>query len=346
MKIAIVFGGVSFEHEISIVSSIAMKDVLNKELVYLFLDASRDMYHIPTDIINSKVFSSGEYKKFDKVYFQKGGFYKKGGLFSKEKQIDFDVVLNLSHGGDGEDGILSSVLDFYDIPFIAPRTEACVVSSNKFLTKGYASSVDVNTLDYKYYTKGDIVKVDMFPVILKPVKLGSSIGVSIVKSQEELEYALDVAYEFDNAIIIEPFISGVKEYNLAGTKVNGEFKFSIIEEPQKVEFLDFDKKYLDFSRTSKALEVDLGEKLNNEIKESFKRIYNTLFEGSIIRCDFFVVDNKVYLNEINSIPGSMANYLFPDFQNMFDEVAKNLPKKKHIPITYAYVNKIQATKGK
>ena len=346
MKIAIVFGGVSFEHEISIVSSIAMKDVLNKELVYLFLDASRDMYHIPTDIINSKVFSSGEYKKFDKVYFQKGGFYKKGGLFSKEKQIDFDVVLNLSHGGDGEDGILSSVLDFYDIPFIAPRTEACVVSSNKFLTKGYASSVDVNTLDYKYFTKGDIVKVDMFPVILKPVKLGSSIGVSIVKSQEELEYALDVAYEFDNAVIIEPFISGVKEYNLAGTKVNGEFKFSIIEEPQKVEFLDFDKKYLDFSRTSKALEVDLGEKLNNEIKESFKRIYNTLFEGSIIRCDFFVVDNKVYLNEINSIPGSMANYLFPDFQNMFDEVAKNLPKKKHIPITYAYVNKIQATKGK
>ena len=346
MKIAIVFGGVSFEHEISIVSSIAMKDVLNKELVYLFLDASRDMYHIPTDIINSKVFSSGEYKKFDKVYFQKGGFYKKGGLFSKEKQIDFDVVLNLSHGGDGEDGILSSVLDFYDIPFIAPRTEACVVSSNKFLTKGYASSVDVNTLEYKYFTKGDIVKVDMFPVILKPVKLGSSIGVSIVKSQEELEYALDVAYEFDNAVIIEPFISGVKEYNLAGTKVNGEFKFSIIEEPQKVEFLDFDKKYLDFSRTSKALEVDLGEKLNNEIKESFKRIYNTLFEGSIIRCDFFVVDNKVYLNEINSIPGSMANYLFPDFQNMFDEVAKNLPKKKHIPITYAYVNKIQATKGK
>ncbi len=346
MKIAIVFGGVSFEHEISIVSSIAMKDVLNKELVYLFLDASRDMYHIPTNIIKSKLFSTGEYKKFDKVFFQKGGFYKKGGLFSKDKDVDFDVVLNLSHGGDGEDGILSSVLDFYDIPFIAPRTEACVVSSNKFLTKGYAFSVGVNTLDYKYYTKGDMVCVETFPVILKPVRLGSSIGVSIVKTQEELEYALDVAYEFDNAIIIEPFISGVKEYNLAGTKVNGKFRFSIIEEPQKAEFLDFDKKYLDFSRTSKALEVDLGEKLNNEIKESFKKIYNTLFEGSIIRCDFFVVDDKVYLNEINSIPGSMANYLFENFVELFEEVASNLPIKKDIPITYEYVNKIQASKGK
>mgnify|MGYP003492998870 CR=1 FL=1 len=346
MKVAIVFGGVSFEHEISIVSSIAMKEVLKNDLIYLFLDASRDLYHIPTDIIKSKLFSSGDYKKFDKVYFQKNGFYKKGGLFSKDKDIDFDVVLNLSHGGDGEDGILSSVLDFYNIPFIAPRTEACVVSSNKFLTKGYAFSVGVNTLDYRYYTKEDEILVDTFPIILKPVKLGSSIGVSIVKSQEELEYALDVAFEFDNAVIIEPFISGVKEYNLAGTKINGEFKFSIIEEPQKAEFLDFDKKYLDFSRTSKAKEVDLGDKLNLEIKESFKNLYNTLFEGSIIRCDFFVIDDKVYLNEINSIPGSMANYLFSDFQDLFTKVASNLPTKKDIPINFEYVNKIQFAKGK
>lgn len=346
MKIAIVFGGISFEHEISIVSSIAMKDVLKNELVYLFLDSSRELYHIPTDVIKSKLFSSGEYKKFDKVYFKKGGFFKKGGLLSKEKTVDYDVVLNLSHGGDGEDGILSSVLDFYGIPFIAPRTEACVVSSNKFLTKGYASSVDVKTIDYKYYTQGEKVEVSQFPVILKPVKLGSSIGVSIVKSQEELEYALDVAYEFDNAIIIEPFISGVKEYNLAGTRINGEFKFSIIEEPQKAEFLDFDKKYLDFSRTSKAMEVDLGAELNAKVKEAFKRIYNNLFEGSIIRCDFFVVDNEVYLNEINSIPGSMANYLFEDFNSLFEDLAKNLPRKKHIPITYEYVNKIHSSKGK
>lgn len=186
----------------------------------------------------------------------------------------------------------------------------------------------------------------MFPVILKPVKLGSSIGVSIVKNQEELSYALDVAFEFDDAIIIEPFISGVREYNLAGTKVNGEFIFSIIEEPQKAEFLDFDKKYLDFSRTSKAKEVDLGDKLNLEIKESFKNLYNTLFEGSIIRCDFFVIDDKVYLNEINSIPGSMANYLFSDFQDLFTKVASNLPTKKDIPINFEYVNKIQFAKGK
>jgi D-alanine-D-alanine ligase len=346
MRLAIVFGGMSFEHEISIVSSIAMKDVIKEDLVYIFLDENRDFYEIPTNIIKSQLFSSGEYKKYDSLTLGKNGFYKKGGLFSSEKMIDIDMVLNLCHGGDGEDGVLPSLFEFYNIPYISPRNEACVVSSNKFLTKGYASSVGVNTLDYKYFTKDDTVQIDMFPVIVKPVKLGSSIGVSIVKDQKELDYALDVAFEFDDAIIIEPFISAVKEYNLAGTRINGEFKFSIIEEPQKTEFLDFDKKYLDFSRTSKAVEVDLGDELNNKVKNAFQKIYNTIFEGSIIRCDFFIIDNEVYLNEINSIPGSMANYLFTDFDALFKRVYATLPTKKHIPITYEYVNKIQGTKGK
>ncbi len=344
MKIGIVFGSKSFEHEISIVSSIAMKDVLKDELVYIFCDQNRDFYHIPTNTMKSKLFSSGEYKKCDALTLKKAGFSKKT-MFS-EKNLDVDVVLNLTHGGDGEDGVLASLFEFNNIPYIGPRREACSVSCNKFLTKGYASSVGVKTIDYKYYTKADTVELDEFPVIVKPVRLGSSIGVSIVKNKEELDYALDVAYEFDDAIIIEPFISGIKEYNLAGTKIDGEFTFSIIEEPQKAEFLDFDKKYLDFARTSKALEADISQEVASKIKDSFKSIYNTLFDGSLIRCDFFVLDDEVYLNEINPIPGSMSNYLFEDFNTVLTSLAKNLPTQKHINITYEYVNKIQASKGK
>ena len=88
----------------------------------------------------------------------------------------------------------------------------------------YEVITGVKTIDYKYFTKDDEIKVDSFPVIIKPVTLGSSIGVSIVKSQDELQYALDVAFEFDDAVIIEPFIAGIKEYNLAGCKVNNEFR--------------------------------------------------------------------------------------------------------------------------
>ncbi len=344
MKIGIVFGGVSFEHEISIVSSIAMKDVLKDELIYIFLDQDRTFYHIPTATIKSKLFSSGEYKKCDTLTLKKGGFSKKA-MFG-EKELDVDVLLNLTHGGDGEDGLLASLFEFNNLAYIGPRKGACAVAFNKFLTKGYAASTGVKTIDYNYFTKDDEVIVDTFPVIIKPVTLGSSIGVSIVKSQEELNYALDVAFEFDDAIIIEPFISGIKEYNLAGCKVNGEFLFSIIEEPQKAEFLDFDKKYLDFARTSTALTADLSETMQEKVKETFKKVYNNTFEGSLIRCDLFIENDEVYLNEINPIPGSMANYLFEDFNAVLTSLAKALPKTRQIKVDYAYVNKIQASKGK
>jgi len=342
--VAIVFGAKSFEHEISIVSAITLKKVLKRDIVYIFIDKHREFYLIPTDIIKSNLFSSGDYKKYDKLQITNGGFYKKT-MFGT-KPIDFDVVLNLVHGGDGEDGVLAGMFKFFHIPFVGPSTEASVVSCNKFLTKSYSSSVGVKTIDYKYFTKDDTIVIDKFPVIIKPVRLGSSIGVSVVKKESELEYALDVAFEFDDEIIIEEFIDGVKEYNLAGTKVAGEFVFSMVEEPQKGLFLDFDKKYLDFTRDGKVTKADISQELETDLQKAFSKIYNTLFEGSIIRCDFFVVGDEVYLNEINSIPGSMANYLFDDFNSVFERLISSLPKQKMINIDYRYVNKIQNAKGK
>lgn len=343
-KIAIVFGSQSFEHEISIVSAITMKKVLKCEIIYIFIDKYREFYLIPTDIIKSNLFSSGEYKKFDKLELNHNGFTKKK-LFGREK-IEFDTVLNLVHGGDGEDGVLAGLFKFYNIPFIGPRVEASVVSCNKYLTKSYAHSCGVKTIDFQYFTKNEIITVEKFPVIIKPVRLGSSIGVSVVNNKEELDYALDVAFEFDNEIIIEPFCAGIKEYNLAGTKIENEYQLSIIEEPQKEQFLDFDKKYLDFNRTQSILSAEIEIQLEEKIKESFKKIYNTFFEGSLIRCDFFVLDNEVYLNEINPIPGSMSNYLFEEFNTVIESLSLDLPKHKQININYEYVNKIQSAKGK
>lgn len=343
-KVAIVFGAKSFEHEISIVSSITMKKVLKNELVYIFVDKNREFYHIPTDIIKSNLFSSDKYKKCDKLEITQNGFVKRG-LF-KEKHVEFDVVLNLTHGGDGEDGVLAGMFQFFNIPFIGPRVEACVLSCNKYLTKSYAATIGVKTVDYKYFTKNDTIEIENFPVIIKPVRLGSSIGVSIVKSQEELSYALDVAFEFDNEIIVEPFLNGVKEYNLAGTKIKNKFEFSIIEEPQKEEFLDFEKKYLDFNRSDVVNDAAIPDQLVAKLHENFEKIYNITFEGALIRCDFFIVDDEVYLNEINPIPGSMSNYLFEDFNTIFDNLSNNLPKTKKIQINYDYVNTIQSAKGK
>jgi D-alanine-D-alanine ligase len=345
MNIAILFGGSSFEHEISIVSAITMKKVLKKStLSYIFVSPSREFYLIDTDKMNSKLFSSGEYKKSKQLTLKKGGFFT-DGMF-KSKQVDFDVALNLIHGRDGEDGKISSLMEFYSIPFISPRMEASALSYNKLYTKFLAESLGVKSVEYEKLSKDDERKISTpYPVIIKPVRLGSSIGVSIVKDESELQYALDVAFEFDTDVIVEPFIDGVKEYNLAGTYTK-MWELSIVEEPQKEEFLDFEKNNMDFSRDSQVFSADISDELKQKIEESFKKIYNPLFKGSIIRCDFFVVNNEVLLNEINPIPGSMANYLFEDFEETLWRLANSLPKEQNISIDYQYIHSIQSAKGK
>jgi len=345
MNIAILFGGSSFEHEISIVSAITMKKVFKKStLTYIFVSPDREFYLIDTDKINSKLFSSGEYKKSKLLTLKKGGFFADGMFGSKA--VDFDVALNLIHGRDGEDGKISSLMEFFSIPFISPRMEASALSYNKLYTKFLAESLGVKTVAYENLSKSDERKISMsYPVIIKPVRLGSSIGVSIVKEASELEYALDVAFEFDTDVIVEPFLEGVKEFNQAGTYTK-EWELSIVEEPQKEEFLDFEKKYMDFSRDSQVLAADITEEIRGKIQESFKKIYDPLFKGSIIRCDFFVVEGEVLLNEINPIPGSMANYLFEDFEEMVNRLAASLPKEQNIAIDYQYIHSIQNAKGK
>lgn len=345
MKLAILFGGSSFEHEISIVSAITMKKVLKKStLVYIFVSADRKFYLIDSDKINSKLFSSGEYKKSKELTLRQGGLYIDGLISSKK--VDFECALNLIHGRDGEDGKVSSMMDFFNIPFISPRTEASALSYNKLYTKFLAQSIGVKTVAYEHLNKNDTRNIHMdYPVIIKPVRLGSSIGVSIVREPSELDYALDVAFEFDSDVIIEPFIEGVKEFNQAGCFTN-DWELSIVEEPQKEEFLDFEKKYMDFSRDSQVLAAKIDSTLQVSIQENFKKVYETLFNGSIIRCDFFVVDGEVLLNEINPIPGSMANYLFDDFEAMVQRLSNNLPKEQAISIDYQYIHSIQSAKGK
>ncbi len=345
MKLALIFGGHSFEHEISIVSAIALKDVLKHlDLEFIFISNDRKMFVIPSKNMKSNFFSSGAYKKSEEVFLNYDGFRIKS-IFSK-KTLDITCVLNLIHGGDGEDGLISSLLEFYKQDFIGPRVDACVLSFSKLLTKAYAKLVGVDTLSFKYFSKDSKPKKLDYPCILKPLRLGSSIGLSVLKNAKDLDYSVDVAREFDDEFIIEPFINNVKEYNLAGTFIENEFIFSIIEEPQKSGILDFEKKYLDFSRTEKTSKALIPLKLEKDLKDAFKKIYGTIFRGALIRCDFFVLENKVYLNEINPIPGSMSNYLFDDFADIISKLAKSLPRKKPINIDYAYVNKIQSAKGK
>ncbi|WP_457606794.1 D-alanine--D-alanine ligase [Nitratifractor sp.] len=349
MTFAILFGGSSYEHEISIVSAITLKKVLKKSgLQFIFVDAGREFWLIEPEKMKSKTFSSGEYKKGRKLTLEHGGFFTVGGglLGGKKKKVEFDVLLNVIHGRDGEDGKIAGIMEFFGIPFIGPRLEASVCSYSKLDTKLLAEALGIATLEYRLLVKGGERRVDLdFPLIVKPVHLGSSIGVSVVRGSEEFDYALDVAFEFDDQVLVEPFVEGIVEYNLAGCR-SSVWELSLVEEPQKEEFLDFDKKYMDFSRDEKVHEAVIDAGLKEELEGAFKKIYDPLFLGSLIRCDFFVIDGKVHLNEINPVPGSMAHYLFDDYESMLERLAAHLPRERSIPIDYRYIDRIQKAKGK
>ncbi len=345
MTVTILFGGSSYEHEISIVSAITLKKVLTRtKLQFVFVDAQRDFYAIDPDKMTAKHFSSGAYKKEKKLTLKPGSFVAEGRLTSKP--LTTDVVLNLVHGRDGEDGKIAALLMFYDIPFIGPRLEASALSYSKLTTKFLAASLGIETLPYVVLHRDDPRTIALpYPVILKPVHLGSSIGVSVVHGPNELDYALDVAFEFDDTVLAEPFVDGIEEYNQAGTRTDA-WELSIIEAPQKDALLDFDRKYMDFSRDSRVQAADIDAELAETIQATFKRIYDPLFAGSITRCDFFVQEGRVYLNEINPVPGSMAHYLFDDFEGMLARLGRTVPAESDIAIDYAYIHSIQHAKGK
>jgi len=345
LKLTILFGGASFEHEISIVSAITLKGKLtNLDLSFIFCDGDHKFYLIEASKMKATTFSRGEHKKMPELTLVNGAFSQKSMFGSKEY---VSTILNLIHGGDGEDGTIAALLDFYGIKYIGPRKEACTFSYDKRYTKYLCDAIGVKSVEYEVFHKNEQKHLSLaFPVIVKPASLGSSIGVSIVKEESDFDYALDTAYEYDDGVLVEPFIEGVKEYNLAGYMADGKMHFSIVEEPQKEEFLDFEKKYMDFSRSEQVLKADIGEELVTKLKTNFEKVYRGLFEGSLIRCDFFVVDGEVLLNEINPIPGSMANYLFKDFASSLESLSNSLPNASRVKVSYDYIHSISQAKGK
>ena len=183
MNLGVIFGAKSYEHEISIVSAIVLKNVLKQELKFIFCDANRDFYLIEQKDMRANFFSSGKYKNSKKLILSKGGFFMHS-LFG-DKKVECDVIINLIHGMDGEDGKIAALFDFYGIKYIGPRLEVSALSYNKELTKFLAQKAGVKALDYEMLTRQSEPKFH-YPIILKPARLGSSIGVNIVHDASEL----------------------------------------------------------------------------------------------------------------------------------------------------------------
>lgn len=338
-KVALIFGGRSLEREISVITAMQAFANIDKSLfdvkpIYMY---EGDFYADNIDKISCFVnFNPAEHKK---LVLAKGEFF----ALKRDKLLKFfkpDVALLCCHGGEGENGILQSLLEYNGLAYTSSDTLSSALCMDKIASKRVFETLLFNVLPYecvsKYEFESDedgllecIEGILDYPLIVKPSSQGSSIGIGVAKDREELRFCLQVACKFDDKIVIEKKLCDFKEVNCACFYENGKYVISQTEQPCTVsDFLTFDDKYTSegkMSGLSRIMPADIGS-LDLIVKAATERLYKELGLFGVVRVDFLVDEknNKVYVNEINTIPGSMAFYLFEDIGIPFADLLTKL----------------------
>ena len=228
---------------------------------------------------------------------------------------NIDCVINCCHGGVGEDGILKGLLDLNNIPCTSADTKSSSICMDKEYAKLVAHSLGIPIVEYikvNKYTK-NIDKIEDLgkSIIVKPCGLGSSIGV--VKSDiDHLKENIDIVLHLDDKVLVEREISPLIEYNCAVVRDGENIILSQIEQPiNKSDILSFEDKYISEDKT-RIIPAEISKEKQDLIYGYTKRIYEHLNLNGVVRIDYLYDQNNdtIYLNEINTIPGSLAYYLF------------------------------------
>lgn len=309
-NVAVFFGGKSNEHDISIITGIYAVNLLrgaDYKVIPVYLPREGGMCYADAECV--KDFTDGK-KKFVPAYLFDGGLWS----VKKKKQLfQIDVALNCCHGGAGEDGTLSALLKWNAIPFASPDTAVSSVFMNKWLGKIAARGLDLPVARAVCVKEGENVpleEVGGYPVIVKPVNLGSSIGIKIAHDEEELASALRYAFRLDGAALVEEYFSNKRDINCAAYRKDGEVVVSALEEVFSNDaILSFHEKYEQAAKKSQ-IPAELPEELTEEIKGYTAKIYESFSCKGVVRADFLIADGKAYFNELNTVPGSLSCYLF------------------------------------
>ena len=328
-KVAVLFGGVSSESEISVLTGTFVCSLLSGsryEIMPVFVGKEGGFYtHDKFDDLN--FFKDGEFlKRATRICFFGKTAYALVGRNKRLKRLaEIDAALNCCHGGLGEGGGVSAVMQLSGIPLASPDLTASGVFMDKAQTKLFLKALKIPTVDSIRVNESDYQKRGAFllkniatrlkfPVIVKPAHLGSSIGISVANTEEEVRQALSVAFELDNRVLIERFLVGKKDVNCAAFMLDGEIVVSEAEEAANGDTVyGFEDKYLkkrtdDKGGARKLIDGKLREKIRAYTRTVYKRM--NLF--GVVRMDFLVHGEEVYLSEVNTVPGSLAYYLFCD----------------------------------
>ena len=330
-KVAVFFGGKSCENEISILTGVFVLSLIDREKfspfpVYVHTDGG--MY-TSEKMFNLNVFREKKYSSFERVFFDGGVVYALSGAKKKIKRLGkIDVAINCCHGGLGEGGGVSALCEWNSIPLASPDLTASGAFMDKCTTKLIARALNIPTVDSIRVNEKDYEKRGAFllrsverrlkyPVVVKPAHLGSSIGITLARTEEETKRALQTAFQLDSLALIERFLPDKKDVNCGAYSLDGEIFVSEPEYAFGEGIYSFEDKYVKRkSDTEQAIpskeggRVALNGELRDKIRAYTRTIYKRMNLNGAVRMDFLVSDGKAYLCEVNTVPGSLAYYLF------------------------------------
>ena len=337
IQVGIMIGGKSVEHDISLISGLQSYFAINKEkydVIIIYLDKHNHFYtgEKYTDI---HTYKENTVDAKDEIYFYKEGeqlYYQY--IRKRKKPAPLDVILPVVHGYGVEDGTVAGMLELLEVPYSASRLIPSAVLQDKAVTKAVLKERQYPVLPSKTYYEYETIPYEEmdYPVIVKPAYLGSSIGIQVAKSELELQVAVEEAYHYTDKIIIEPALTNYKEYNCAVIKDHQQCIASVIEEVKHEEdILSFVEKYeKDLSKlessSNRMIPAFLPETLEQTIKEISISLYQYLDLNGVVRIDY-LYDNqtdKLYINEVNNIPGSLSFYLFEPMGISFEKLTQIL----------------------
>ena len=336
-NVAVVFGGKSCENEISILTGVFVLNLLDRGKyapIPIYIHTDGGMY-TSSKMNDLKIFKEKRYSCFERIFMDGGTVYALNGSKRKIKAIaKLDVAINCCHGGLGEGGGVSAMMEWNGVPLASPDLTSSGVFLDKCLTKMIAQGLGIPTLEYIRVNESDYQKRGAFllkrvgaklkyPVVIKPAHLGSSIGISVARTEEEAKERIEEAFALDHRLIIERYLENKCDINCAAYELNGEIYISEPESAFGAGIYSFEEKYI--KRTSDGVSGKLKEGENRErgrgryalnrdlrdkIRAYTKTIYKRMNLKGVVRMDFLASEGKVYLCEVNTVPGSLAYYLF------------------------------------
>jgi D-alanine-D-alanine ligase len=332
-NIAIFYGGKSVEHEVSIITALQVIENIDKEKYKVFpvYIAKNGEWWQLKDYLNKKAYLTLEKQKKMPISFKMGhSVFYSGSHF--KKKIIIDAAINCCHGTYGEDGVLQGVFESLNMPYSSADVTSSGVCMNKIVMKQLFEYLGLPITNWLYFEKAqainfeEIEKTLSYPIFVKPANLGSSVGISKCEEINQLKKAIEIAFSFDRFIILEQGVENLKEINCSVQKINKQICTSELEVPINWEnFLTYEKKYI--SKSKQGNKTVIAPKLNNKLKQDIedmsKKAYEKFFLDGVIRIDY-LYDKKqkqLFINEINTIPGSLSFYLWK---------GKGLTFKEHI----------------